>query len=138
MGREHRRSFCDHRDRREVFQRIVRYLARVESRVDAECRRRAHQQCVAVRRSLGDDVGADDSVRAGPVIDDHGLPERFGQLLCDEARVLIERPTRGDGHDQAHRPLGILLRVRVMRRKRDQREGCGDKLQHSLFDSAAS
>ena len=62
------------------------------------------EERVAIRRRLRRLAGRDQAVRAGTVLDDDRLPERFRELRRDLARADVRRAA-GDGrYDDAQRP----------------------------------
>ena len=66
-------------DRREAPHRVERQLA-VDAGIDGEGAGR-HEQRVAVRIGVGDDVGRQHAVRAGAVVEHERLPELRRELL---------------------------------------------------------
>ena len=63
------RRHRDHRDRREVAQRIVGQLL-VKRRIDRMRADRRHEQRLAVRRGLGDGIGPKRTAGSSAVVDD--------------------------------------------------------------------
>ena len=94
---------------REVLQDVVGQLA-VHGGVDAMRSGVAHDQRVAVRRRLGDDLGADHASGTGPILDDDLLPKRGRQPLGDESRDDVRRIARRARRDEADRPGRISVR----------------------------
>jgi hypothetical protein len=70
---------------------------------------RHHQERVAVGRRFGCDVRADAAARARPVLGDHLLAERLGELVGHDARQNVGRLAGREGHDDADRLGGPLL-----------------------------
>src|SRR5439155_10224098 len=75
---------------------------------------------VAVGRGPGDGLHADVAGGAGAVIDDHRLPEAFGEFLRNDARRDVGRPAGRKGNDHAERPRGPGLRERLRGTDRDE------------------
>lgn len=69
-----------------------------------------HHQRVAVGGRLGDGVDAEIAACAGPVVDEHLLPEPFAQVLGQRAGENVHSATRGKGHDDAHGAVREALR----------------------------
>ena len=125
LGHEHEVGIVDRRDRHEVAHQLER-LVRDQRFVDG-VRVRHQQQRVAVGRALGDRVGADDRAGAGAVVDDHVLPQRLLQPLCDDAAEDIGRAAGCERHDDADRASRVVLRVggeRGQRQKSATQRGC--------------
>ena len=85
---------------------------------------RQHQR-IAVRRALGDEVGADRAAGAGLVLDHHDLSQLAAQLLRDHSRKHVGRAAGGKRHHQLHRTVGPRLGVRE-RGKEGERDGEND------------
>jgi hypothetical protein len=95
-------------DRLEVLQRIER-----QPLVERRRSRHAdmHQQHgVAVRRRAHDLVAADRAAGAGCILDHHGLLEIALELLGEQARHRVGRPSRGERNDHRDRFRGKFLR----------------------------
>ncbi len=118
IGDQHRGHVREQRDRNEVLVGVVGQLA-VEKWIHHQRAVDRHQERVAVRVGLGDDLRADDRVGARPVVDDDRLAEFVGELLADEAGEEIRRPARRERDDQADRARRIGLG--------SGRLGCGRK-----------
>jgi hypothetical protein len=112
VDHQHVRRSRDAPDRHEVSRRLVgQVLAQVrQDRVDGGGRQQQH---IAVGRGLGDEVRAKRTARAGPVVDDDLLAERFRHLLRNQACELVGGAARRIGHDQADRAVRVPLRVRA-------------------------
>jgi hypothetical protein len=67
--------------------------------------RRDHHR-VAVGRGLDDLAGGDVATGAGLVVDDHGLAQRFGQALRDQAGHHVGGAAGGEADDDAHALVG--------------------------------
>ena len=100
MHGEHVVHARDHRDRREVFQRVVAQL-RIESRVHGERADVAEEQRVAVGRAARDELGADLARRAAAVVDDDLLRPHFAELLRDDAAHEVGGARRRERDDDA-------------------------------------
>ena len=78
-----------------------------------------HEQRVAVGRRLGDDRGAQRSARAGPVVDDHRLPEHFREMEVYAARDDVGdaagRPRNHHADGASRVGLGQRVRAEVER-----------------------
>jgi hypothetical protein len=105
----HQRRGVDQHDGLEILCRIVRQL-RHQARHDGE-RRGRHQQRVAVRRRLGDDVGPDHRAAAGAVVHHHRLAPQLAQLQAHGAADDVSAAAGRERHYEAHRPGRIGLRV---------------------------
>ena len=104
------RRIGQHGHAAQVLRRVERQLG-VDRGADRQRADVAQQQRVAVRRRLGDEVGAQVAVGAGLVLHDHGLLERLRQRLADGAGDDVRRPAGRVRHDDAHglgRPGGRL------------------------------
>ena len=69
-----------------------------------------HHDGVAVRRGLGDFVGADGAAGARHVLDDDLLAERLRHRADDHARGGVGRPAGRERRDQDDVAVGIILR----------------------------
>jgi hypothetical protein len=113
----------DRRHRLEVLQRVERHLH--QARAD-HVRGEHHQERVAVGRRLGDLLGADHGVGPRPVLDDHRLLERFRKPRRHGARHDVGRAALV-GNDDAHRLVGISLRMQRRREEKcDERKAESD------------
>jgi hypothetical protein len=95
------------RDRREIALDAVRNV-RVQPRIDSKPVGR-HEQHVAVRRRPRDELGADEPVAAGAVVDDELLTHRFAEPLREAARHDVGAAGRGERNNDADRFGGIAL-----------------------------
>jgi len=109
MHHHEHRHVGDERNRRECLAGIERHRP-VEKFIDALEAGRGHQQRVAVRLRLGDDVGADIAARARTILDDDRLAERLRELLAHRAGEHVDQPARRERRDHADRPVGVGLR----------------------------
>jgi hypothetical protein len=66
---------------------------------------------VAVGCRGGDQLGADNAVRARPVVDEDRLAEGLGQALSQHARKQIVAATRRVRDDDADRPVRKIVRA---------------------------
>jgi hypothetical protein len=108
---QQQRRGIHHRHRHEVGERIEGQPG-IEIRAHHQ-RCVAHQQRVAVGLGPGHDLGADDAARARPVVDHHLLPEGLTEMLADKPGHDVEHAGAGrEGHDDAQRTAGIVLRRR--------------------------
>ena len=124
-------GIVERRHRHEIAHQLERLVR--DQRLVGRVRVRHHQQRVAVGRRLRDRIGADDRAGAGPVLDDEGLLELFGEMLRDDARVDVGRTAGAERHDHAHLPRRIVLRLgRTERSEREQREGDNAQQCHEL------
>jgi len=102
IGAEHH-----HGDGGEVLLEIIGQV-----RKQAGCGRHrtdiGQQQSRAVRRRLGDGVGAEIAGCAGLVLDHHALADRGRQFWADQPRQNVRRSAGRERHDDAHRPLEVL------------------------------
>jgi len=111
----------DQRNRREVLDRIVGRRG-VERADRGERQIHRKQQRVAVGRRTRHVFGADVGRAADPVLDQNRLAERLAQRLGDEPRLHVVGAARREGHDQMDR----LGRVCLRRRRRGERQYCGN------------
>ena len=101
-------------NRCKVLDRVVGQLC-VEACVHCMRTGIGHDQRVTIGCRFGGSLRADNTARAGLVIDDDGLAKRFVQLLADRARHDIGAAARCRWHDDAYgfdRISGVLLRQR--------------------------
>ena len=126
VDRKQQRVLDQDGDRLEIALEVEAEL-RVERRIDRE-RGRHDQQRVAVRRRLGDGVGADHRARARAVLDDDRLAERFLEVWLQQPRHDVLRRAGLRGHDDADRPARIVVRLRVGGAgQREERDGHADE-----------
>ena len=71
------------------------------------------QDRVAVGRRLGDRVGRDVAGGARPVLDDHRLAERLGDLGAHHAGERVDGAAGDERHEDAHRLVGVGLGERA-------------------------
>ena len=102
-GDDQHRAAGDQRYRREILQRIVGRLAADERRDDEGAAGR-EQDGVAVGLRLGDEVGADASIAAGPVVDDDRLPQALMHAGRELARDDIGAAARRERQHDMNRP----------------------------------
>ena len=100
-------------DRREILERIVGEV--LERRRRNDVIGRGVQQRVAVGLGGRDRLGADGGAGAGPVLDDHRLTQRRGQMVADQPSDDVDRRAGGERHDDLDRPVGVGLRLRFGR-----------------------
>ena len=105
---QHQRREADHRDRREILQRVVRVVLH-ERRRHYEYRR-GEPERVTVLGRRGDGAHADGVAATALVLDDHGLLHALRQLLPDEAGKDVGAAARSVGDDDPDRLGGIVLR----------------------------
>ena len=72
---------------------------------------RPHQECVAVRGCLRDQIGADIATRPAFVFDDDGLAQQFAELLRDGTAKNIRRTAWRIRDHQTERFAWVILRV---------------------------
>jgi hypothetical protein len=111
IDREHEFVRGQRGHRHQVLQRIEGHLA-VKMRIDGDERVLPEQKRVAIGRRFGDQITRDVAVRAGAILDDHGLSEALGQPRTDHARRHVGRTARRNGHDDADGLRRIRLRAR--------------------------
>jgi hypothetical protein len=94
----------------------------IQCRVDRKCGRH-DQQRVAIRRGLGHGIGSNHRARAGAVLDDDRLPERFLQVRLQQPRqdVLCRAGLRR--HDDADRPAGISIGPAIRSADKQEKRG---------------
>ena len=71
--------------------------------IHRECRGDDEQR-ITVRRRFRDEIGADDAVGAGAVVDHALLAETFGEFLTHETAEDVVAAAGRKRHDDAHRP----------------------------------
>ena len=111
MDHHHVLDAAHQRHGREILDHVVRQLG-----VDARRHRhraKAHQQQVAVRRRLGDRLGADVAAGAGTIFDDDVLPQQLRHLLRDHAGVVIVGAAGRKSRHEADRLGWIGLSKRI-------------------------
>jgi hypothetical protein len=91
-------------------------------RID-DVRYRCEEQRVAVGVRTGRDLRRNEPTRAAAIIDDDLLSKTCAQLLRRYASEYVRRTARWKTHDEAHRPIGITLRVSSAR---DKQHHCSD------------
>jgi hypothetical protein len=101
VDHQHEGQRGDHADRVEILHRIERRLRRCV-RADGE-RHVAHQQRIAVGRTLRQRIGRDVARGAGAVLDHDRLAEPVLQLRAQHARDDVGRPAGGKAHQHANR-----------------------------------
>ena len=108
---QHVRRLRGQCNRREVLDRIVRYLL-VEHGIERQ-RARRHQEGVAVVRRARDALDTDHVAGAGAVLDEELLLERLGEMIRHHARDDVGAAGGRRGHDDAHGPVrpGLGLRL---------------------------
>ncbi|MCX7312432.1 MAG: hypothetical protein NTV56_12095 [Alphaproteobacteria bacterium] len=123
MDRERLGTNAEPADRHEVVDRIIGKLA-VEVRIEHERRIRAHQQRVAVGRSLGHAVDPDVTGTADLVLHYELLTERFSQPLGQRAGQDVGDPAGRERHDD----MDGLAEIRLRGGGRNQRRHeCGQE-----------
>jgi hypothetical protein len=115
IGDKHAEETRGERDGREILRRIEWQLL-VKTRIGRIGRDVAEQHRVAVRRRLGDEIGAQIGRCAGLVLDDDRLAHKLRHLLSDEPREKIRASARGIRHDQMNGPRRVALRASGLRR----------------------
>ena len=80
----------------------------VHQRIDHKIRR-CVQQCVAIGRGLGDQIGGDDAGGAITVVDDKILPHLRGDLTRSRTRNQVLRAAGGEPDNQPDRPCRISI-----------------------------
>ena len=104
MREQQQRRDGDAGDGDQVLVRIVG--RRRHQRGDGDEVAGGDEDRVAVRRRLGHGVDAERAAGAGAVLDHHGLAERLGELLADEARADIGDAAGRERHDDADGAAG--------------------------------
>ena len=143
VRRQHERDFRQHRDRREILDRVERHRL-VEADIDRQRAGRAQSDRVAVGRRLGDEVEPDIAARTRPVVDDEGLAELVAQPHRHRAGHQVGAAAGRKADDEADLlgRIGVLCRRRQRQseaRSRRQRPS-RDRIRHvvSPFDSLPS
>jgi hypothetical protein len=117
IGGEDQRRNSGERHRDEVLRRIERELALVQGHVRGIAGDHG-QHRVAVGCGLRHEVGAEDAVGSGPIVDHDRLAERARHLLRDHAGDDIGDAAAGVGHHPADR----LVRITLCLHNRGERE----------------
>ena len=126
------RRAADHRDRREVLDRVVGKLA--HRRIGAVRADVADHQRVAVGRGARGGERCDDAAAAALVLDDDRLAEHLAQPLGDGARDEIDAAARLHRRDDLDR----LARISGLCKRGHSEPGCGGsagELEESAFSS---
>jgi hypothetical protein len=76
----------------------------------------------AVGRRTGRVRRSDETVAAGPVLDNHLLAPGIRQLAANETRRDVGNTTRGVRDEDADRSRWIILRLRIYGGKSEQRD----------------
>ena len=139
MRDERVRSPRHQRHRRKVPRRVVRDFS--NQGIDDKAPRPDRKQRIAVGRGLGDEVGTDVAARSRTVLNEERLLPGLRELLGDQTHDDVVRAARGERHDDAHGPGGIVLRMRAQPEE-DRAKRCGEadadssaKFCHSLHGS---
>ena len=103
--RHHVQDHAHARDGHEVGARIEGQVA-IERRVDCQPPDRAHQDGVTIGRGTHDMLGGDVAMRAGAVLDHHGLAEKRLHLRRHQARGDVGGAARREAHDEADGAAG--------------------------------
>ena len=78
---------------------------------------------------MGDRFGADDGRRAGAVLDDDGLTQRFAHGAADKPREIVGSATRRIRHHHPDRPIRIgRLREAAAGSEEPERGGAGEQV----------
>src|SRR5579872_7384720 len=107
IGRQNQGILARQNDRLEVAQRLVAER-RIEREVRGQRRVGGEQKRVAVRRRLGDHLGADAAAGAGTVDDHHRLAPRLAQAVAELARQNVDGAARRVRHHDLNGALGIF------------------------------
>ena len=106
---------------REVLHRLIRRASRKVRRDDMRGDAR-HDERVAIRRALGDELRSHHPARARAVLDHEALLQLLGELLRDDAPERIGAAAGREGRDDLHRAGRPFLRSkRKARRERRER-----------------
>jgi hypothetical protein len=134
---EHERDARDQRHRREALDGIV-FDVLVEHRRDAQRRRTAVQERVAVGVGARHRLARDGAAGTRPVIEDD-LSKICRDMLGNETGNVVGRAAGREWHDQADRPVRIrLCGIRLCgggtARSQAERDGCRDQQVRSGHD----
>ncbi|MNN31100.1 hypothetical protein D3C81_1447730 [compost metagenome] len=118
-------------DRREVLDRVIGQLLH-QRRVGRMRGVGGHEQRIAVRGRLRNQLRRDGAVGAGAIVDHHVLAERIAQFLGRDARDGIGAAAGGKRHDKADRTAGPAISSvdsggKRQRCQRGQRQDGGGK-----------
>jgi hypothetical protein len=114
-------------DRREVPDRVIGQLG-VKPGIHAMRGNVGEKQRVAVRRSLGRKLGAEQPARTGAVVDDDLLADLGADMGCERAAHRVGRAADGLRDDD---PDGALLRIGLrLRGHRNGEESDGENSKH--------
>jgi hypothetical protein len=108
---QHQRHGGGQRDRRKVFQRVIRQLG-VQGRVGRHDAVVRHEERVAVGCGLCRRLGRDDAVGTRAVVYQHALANLLCHLRRDGAGNRVHRAACAKGHDDLDGPVGESLRRR--------------------------
>ena len=106
---QHNRHRLDRPDHGQVTRRIVGRVLRC-GRCHRDRAGGTQYQGVAVGRPLDHLGGGDHAAATGAILDDHLLAQDVCHRLRDDARGDIDIAARREGHDDAHRLVGEILR----------------------------
>ncbi|XQU69884.1 hypothetical protein OJJOAM_002615 [Cupriavidus sp. H18C1] len=127
VDRDHVGDVGQVRDGLEVLDRVVRQL-RIAGGVDRHRRHRRDADRVAVRRRLGDRVGADRAAATGAVLDHHRLAQDLAHLIGRAAADDVRGAARGKRNDQLDRLGRIVALCLCQRGAGGQTQGQGNVL----------
>ena len=115
MRNNHDRRRDHLRDRLQIFHRIIGNLV-VEALRHRNVRGLPEHDGVTVRRRLRSNAHTDGAAAARPVVDDHRLTHRLGEILAEHARDEIGTAARRKRHDEADRAFREIVRGGADRR----------------------
>jgi hypothetical protein len=72
---------------------------------------------------VGPGLGADQAAGAGLVVDHHLLAPQLGQLVAEEPREQVTAAAGRVGHDEMHRLVWEVLRLRALERRKPKEQG---------------
>ena len=110
------------RDRSEVFEGIIAEIG-LNKRIHGERPVRADQQRITVGLRVRDILGADAAAGPGAVLDHDRLPQRFADLIADNAADDVGIAARGERHDQPDRPSRIIRGEETLRHQHGRWRG---------------
>jgi hypothetical protein len=111
IDRDNQRRLNQLAHRSKYLDRIVADIG-VDDRAGRKRAARGHQDGVAIRRGLRDELAADAAAGTAAIFDDDGLAQYGSESFGDDARHAVCRSSWREGHDDFDRFFGrIGLRV---------------------------
>ena len=131
IDRHQNRGGSDHRNRRKIGNGVVGQLC-VDARID-DVTGRHQQQRITVRRSFGDDFGAEHAACSAAIVDHDRLAQARAQLLTKHAGDNVGAAARRIRDNEPDRPGGKCIGGMHAGRQNHHRAD-NNNHQGSLFD----